>query len=234
MQDQPSALFNGMIAPIAPFAVAGALWYQGESNADDMRQAEQYAALLRLLLSNWREAFERPEMPFVIIQLANFMEPSARPQHTGWSVVREAQRQVAAEDEHAALAVTIDLGETVDIHPLRKKEVAQRVALALEHLLWNPKVTLSPEVISTTTEGKTVVCSLSQPLLSDGALYEFEVAGSDGRYVPAEAEGKESRIVITSPVESPVFIRYAWKNNPLRANVYGKNGLPMSPFQINL
>lgn len=234
LQDQPSALFNGMIAPMTPFAVAGVVWYQGESNADDMRQAKEYASLLRLLLSNWREAFERPQMPFVIIQLANFMEPSARPQHTGWSVVREAQRQVAAEDARAALAVTIDLGETVDIHPLRKKEVAERVALALEHLLRDSQVTLSPEVTATATEGATVVCTLSQPLLREGTLYEFEVAGSDGRYVPAEAKGKGSRIVMTSPVEHPVSVRYAWKNNPLRANVYGKNGLPMSPFQINL
>ena len=234
LQDQPSALFNGMIAPLAPFALAGVLWYQGESNADEMSRAEQYAPLLRLLLSNWREAFERPQMPFVIIQLANFMEPSSEPQHTGWSVVREAQRTVAAEDEHAALTVTIDLGETVDIHPLRKKEVAERAALALEQLVWNPKVTLSPEVISVQKEGRTVVCTLSQPLLRDGALYEFEVAGSDGCYVNAEAEGCGSRILVKSSVESPVSIRYAWKNNPLRANVYGKNGLPMSPFQIDL
>lgn len=141
---------------------------------------------------------------------------------------------VAAEDEHAALTVTIDLGETVDIHPLRKKEVAGRAALALEQLVWNPKVTLSPEVISVQKEGRTVVCTLSQPLLRDGALYEFEVAGSNGCYVNAEAEGCGSRILVKSSVESPVSIRYAWKNNPLRANVYGKNGLPMSPFQIDL
>lgn len=78
------------------------------------------------------------------------------------------------------------------------------------------------------------VCTLSQPLLRDGALYEFEVAGSDGCYVNAEAEGYGSRILVKSSVESPVSVRYAWKNNPLRANVYGKNGLPMSPFQIDL
>ena len=231
LQYQPSTLFNGMISPMAPFAVAGVLWYQGESNADTP-QASDYASLLRLMMANWRQAFQRPQMPFVIIQLANYMEPSAQPQNTGWSMVREAQRLVAKEDKYAELAVTIDRGETVDIHPLRKKDVAQRVALAFERLLWNPRTVLSPEVKETSFVDGQVVCTLSQSLLHDGALYEFEVAGADGRYVNAEAEGRGDRILIKSPIAHPVSIRYAWKNNPIRANVYGKNGLPMSPFQM--
>jgi len=233
LQYQPTTLFNGMISPLAPFAVAGVLWYQGESNADTP-QAREYASLLRLLMANWRQAFERPEMPFVIIQLANFMEPSEQPQNTGWSMVREAQRLVAKEDPRAELAVTIDRGETVDIHPLRKKDVAERVALAFERLLWNPKVLLSPEVEKAVAEGGQVVCTLSQPLQTNGQLYEFEVAGSDGRFVNAEAKGEGSTIIIKSSVANPVSIRYAWKNNPLRANVYGKNGLPMSPFEMKV
>ena len=233
LQYQPTTLFNGMISPLAPFAVAGVLWYQGESNADTP-QAREYASLLRLLMANWRQAFECPEMPFVIIQLANFMEPSEQPQNTGWSMVREAQRLVAKEDARAELAVTIDRGETVDIHPLRKKDVAERVALAFERLLWNPKVLLSPEVEKAVAEGGQVVCTLSQPLQTNGQLYEFEVAGSDGRFVNAEAKGEGSTIIIKSSVANPVSIRYAWKNNPLRANVYGKNGLPMSPFEMKV
>ena len=233
LQYQPSTLFNGMIHPMAPFAVAGVVWYQGESNADTS-QAREYASLLRLMMANWRQTFERPEMPFVIIQLANFMEPSEQPQNTGWSMVREAQRLVAKEDARAELAVTIDRGETVDIHPLRKKDVAERVALAFERLLWNPKVQLSPEVEMAVAEGGQVVCTLSQPLQTNGQLYEFEVAGSDGRYVNAVAEGAGSTIVIKSSVANPSSIRYAWKNNPIRANVYGKNGLPMSPFEMKM
>jgi sialate O-acetylesterase len=233
LQYQPSTLFNGMIHPMAPFAVAGVVWYQGESNADTP-QAREYASLLRLMMANWRQAFERPEMPFVIIQLANFMEPSEQPQNTGWSMVREAQRLVAKEDARAELAVTIDRGETVDIHPLRKKDVAERVALAFERLLWNPKVQLSPEVEKAVAEGGQVVCTLSQPLQTNGQLYEFEVAGSDGHYVNAVAEGTGSTIVIKSSVANPSSIRYAWKNNPIRANVYGKNGLPMSPFEMKV
>ena len=229
LQYQPFTLYNGMIHPLAPFAIAGAVWYQGESNADG-GSASHYAPLLRLMISNWRQAFERPELPFVIIQLANYREPSEQPQNTGWSVVREAQRLVAKEDAHAELVVTIDRGETVDIHPLRKKDVAERVALAFEKQLWNKRVALSPEVIKAVTENGTVVCTLSQPLLKNGPIYEFEVAGPDGNYVNAEAEGRGDRIVIRSPLVNPISIRYAWKNNPIRANVYGQNGLPMSPF----
>ena len=233
LQYQPSTLFNGMISPLAPFAVAGVVWYQGESNADTDTACE-YAPLLRLMMANWRQAFQRPDLPFVIVQLANYREPSSEPQHTGWSVVREAQRAVASEDAYAELAVTIDLGETVDIHPLRKKDVAERVALAFEKLLWNKRVTLSPEVTKIAAENGSVVCTLSQPLSKDGPLYEFEVAGSDGKYVNAEAEGRGDRILIRSPLANPVSIRYAWKNNPIRANVFGRNGLPMSPIELKI
>ncbi|MBO7069015.1 MAG: sialate O-acetylesterase [Bacteroidaceae bacterium] len=233
LQNQPSTLFNGMISPMAPFAVAGVLWYQGESSTGDWAAAN-YADMLRLLMANWRQAFERPDLPFVIIQLANYMEPSEQPQHTGWSVVREAQRIVAKEDAYAELAVTIDRGETVDIHPLRKKDVAERVALAFDRMLWNPRITLSPEIVNAKAENGTVVCTLSEPLQNEGSLYEFEVAGSDGSYVNAVAEGRGKQIVIKSSVVNPISIRYAWKNNPIRANVYGKNGLPMSPFQMKV
>ena len=233
LQNQPSTVYNGMLHPLAPFAIAGVLWYQGESNTDQWA-AGQYANMLRLLMANWRQAFERPKLPFVIIQLANYMEPSAQPQETGWSVVREAQRLVAKKDANAELAVTIDRGETVDIHPLRKKDVAERVALGFERMLWNPRVTLSPEVLKATVENGQVICTLSQPLLKDGTLFEFEVAGNDGRYVNAEAEGKGSQIVVRSPISQPASVRYAWKNNPIRANVYGRNGLPMSPFELKI
>ena len=233
LQYQPSTLFNGMISPLAPYAVAGVVWYQGESNADT-DTAYESAPLLRLMMANWRQAFGRPDLPFVIVQLANYREPSSEPQHTGWSVVREAQRVVASEDAYAELAVTIDRGETVDIHPLRKKDVAERVALAFEKLLWNKRTTLSPEVTKVAVEDGIVVCTLSQPLLKNGPIYEFEVAGPNGKYVNAEAEGRGDRIVIRSPLANPVSIRYAWKNNPIRANVYGRNGLPMSPIELKI
>jgi sialate O-acetylesterase len=110
--------------------------------------------------------------------------------------------------------------------------VAQRIALGFEHILWDKKLLLSPQVVSSTVNGRQIVLTLDQPLRDNGKLYEFEVAGEDGRFQNAEATGDGCQVVITSPVDHPRRVRYAWKNNPLRANVFGKNGLPMSPFQL--
>lgn len=230
-QNLPSVLYNAMYYPLAPYALSGMVWYQGESNTELGLGYEQY---LTELVTGWRQLWKAPELPFVIVQLANFMDPSDRPQDTGWSQVREAQRLVAKKQPNAELACIIDLGETVDIHPLRKREVAQRIALGFEKMLWNKKITLSPEVIKSNAQGGQVVLSLDQPLLNDGVLYEFELAGADRRFVSVEASGKGNQITITSPIENPKYIRYAWKNNPLRANTFGQNGLPMSPFQMEI
>ena len=232
LQNQPSTLFNGMIHPMAPFAVAGVVWYQGESNTG-MRQAEEYAPMLRLLMANWRQAFERPQMPFVIVQLANYMAPSVQPQNTGWSRVREAQRLVATEDPYAELALTIDLGETVDIHPLRKKEVAQRVALNFERLVYGKKVQLAPQVLKAETQDGKVVLTLDQAMQPCAVKY-FELADEKGVFSNVEAVASGSQIVITSPISGPTAVRYAWKDNPLGVNAYGVNGLPLSPFEIRL
>ncbi len=230
-QNLPSVLYNAMHHPLAPYALSGMVWYQGESNTGEGRAYEQ---MLNELITGWRQLWQQPELPFVVVQLANFMEPSDKPQDTGWSQVREAQRLAAKKNVNTELAVLIDLGEAVDIHPLRKREVAQRVALGFERMLWNKKLMLSPEVSSASIEGEQVVLTLDQPLLNEGPLYEFEIAGADGRYVSVAAEGQGNRIVLKSPVAAPKSVRYAWKNNPVRANVYAKNGLPMSPFQISL
>ncbi len=228
-QNLPSVLYNAMHYPLAPYALSGMVWYQGESNTGDGYAYQQY---LTELITGWRQLWQTPDMPFVVVQLANFMEPSGKPQDTGWSQVRESQRLAAKNLPNVELACIIDLGEGVDIHPLRKREVAQRIALGFEHILWNKKVLLSPEVTSSVAEGNQVVLSVDQSLSANGPLYEFEVAGTDGRFVNAEAVAQGDRIVITSPIAQPSKVRYAWKNNPIRANVYGKNGLPMSPFQL--
>ena len=241
LQNQPSTLFNGMISPLAPFAVAGVVWYQGESNTG-MRQAGEYAKMLRLLMANWREAFERPQMPFVIVQLANYMAPVMEPQNTGWSVVREAQRIVAKEDAHAELALAIDLGETVDIHPLRKKEVAQRIALDFERLVYGKKVVLAPEVTKAEIRGAgseiqgakcEVVLTLDQPMRA-GTLKYFELADAQGKFRNVEATASGSQIIIASPMDTPTALRYAWKDNPLGVNTYSLGGLPLSPFEMKL
>ena len=231
VQNLPSVLYNAMLCPLAPYPLSGVVWYQGESNTGDGAIYEQ---MLTQLITGWRQLWQAPEMPFVVVQLANFMEPSDRPQESGWSHVREAQRLAAKHVPQTALAVTIDLGETVDIHPLRKREVAERVALAFDHLKWHPRTILSPEVTSATADGAVVTLTLDQALAQEGEFYEFEVAGDDGRFVNAQASGSGHSIRLTSGVSQPCRIRYAWKNNPIKANVYGENGLPMSPFQMEI
>ena len=230
IQNLPTVLYNAMLAPLAPYALQGVVWYQGESNSGG--DARYYETWLTQLVTGWRELWQQQSMPFVVVQLANFMEPSEKPQDTGWTTVREAQRQVANKLPDTELACIIDLGEGVDIHPLRKREVAQRVALGFERMLWNKKLVLAPQVKGASCSGRQVTLTLDQPLRADGALYEFEVAGADGRYVNAAATGKGNIITVDSPIDQPMTLRYAWKNNPTRANVFGKNDLPMAPCQV--
>lgn len=231
-QNLPSVLYNAMHYPLAPYALSGMVWYQGESNTGDGYRYEQY---LTHLITGWRQLWQEPDMPFVVVQLANFMDPSDSPQDTGWSQVRESQRLAAKKLPNAELACIIDLGETVDIHPLRKQEVAQRIARCFDHIIWNKKVTLSPQVTEAKVDGSSVLLTLDQPLLTDGELFEFELAGADGRFVNAQATGQGNRITVRAKgISSPKLLRYAWKNNPLRANVFGKNNLPMSPLQMEV
>ena len=148
----------------------------------------------------------------------------------GHSFVRKA-------DPYAELAVINDLGETVDIHPLRKKEVAERVGFCFDRLVFNDKkVSLAPEIISSEVQDGKVVLTIDQTVLA-GTLYEFEIAGEDGKFVNAEATADGNRITILSPLASdlsPQKVRYAWKDNPLKANVRSLSGLPMSSFELVL
>lgn len=229
-QNLPSVLYNAMHYPLAPYALSGMVWYQGESNTGDGYAYEQY---LNELITGWRQLWNAPELPFVVVQLANFMDPVDRPQDSGWSRVREAQRLAAQKQPNAELACIIDLGETVDIHPLRKWEVAQRIALNFERLAYGKKVQLMPKVTAIDVQEGRVVLTLDQPL-REGPLKYFELAGEGGAFQNVEASAKGNQIVITSPMPRPATVRYAWKDNPLNVDAYGLNGLPLSPFQLNV
>lgn len=231
LQNLPSVLYNAMLYPLAPYSLSGVVWYQGESNTGD---GYGYQKMLSQLMSGWRQLWQMPDLPFVVVQLANYMAASDKPQDSGWSQVREAQRLAVKETDNAALAVAIDLGEAVDIHPLRKWELAQRVAMGFDKLLWNKTLMLYPEVVDVNVSGSDVVLQLDQPLRENGKLYEFETAGSDGRFANAEAIAEGDKIIIKSAVATPTKVRYAWKNNPARVNAYSKAGLPMSPFEMNI
>ena len=245
LQNLPTTLYNAVLHPLAPYALNGVVWYQGESNTGN---PAPYADYLKKLMGCWRDRWQDQQMPFVIVQLANYdgrqqtgmprpITYQAEPVNSGWAQLREAQRTAAKADPYAELAVINDLGETVDIHPLRKKEVAERVGFCFDRLVFNDKkVSLAPEIISSEVQDGKVVLTIDQPVLA-GTLYEFEIAGEDGKFVNAEATADGNRITILSPLASdlsPQKVRYAWKDNPLKANVRSLNGLPMSSFELVL
>ena len=230
VQNLPSVLYNAMLYPLAPYPLSGVVWYQGESNTG---HPSEYAPLLRKLTANWRQVFGQPQLPFAIVQLANFMRPSDGPQDSQWARLRDAQREVACEDERADLVVAIDLGEANDIHPLQKKDVAERAGMVFDRLVYGKKVTLSPKTVKTgvSADGRVTV-TFDQPL-AGGPVYEFELAGADGRFVNADADANGNMVVVRcSGVTNPVQVRYAWKDNPAKANCYGRNGLPATPFSV--
>jgi sialate O-acetylesterase len=244
LQNLPTTLYNAVLYPLAPYAINGIVWYQGESNTGN---PAPYADYLKKLIGCWRDRWQDQQMPFVIVQLANYdgrqqtgfprpITPQTEPVNSGWAQLREAQRTVAKADTRAELAVINDLGETVDIHPLRKKEVAERIALCFDKLIYNNKVKLSPEVVSTEVKDNKIILTLDQPI-QPGKIETIEVAGADGKYVNATATADGNRISILSPLTSPpspLSIRYAWKDDPKQANVRSLSGLPMSSFEITI
>ena len=246
LQNLPTTLYNAVLYPLAPYAINGIVWYQGESNTGN---PAPYADYLKKLMGAWRDRWQDQQMPFVIVQLANYdgrqqtgfpspIKPQITPANSNWAQLREAQRIVAKEDAYAELAVINDLGETVDIHPLRKKEVAERISLCFDRLIYNNKVKLSPKVIaSEVIEGK-IRLTIDQPV-QEGEVYEFEVAAADGdkvfQNVTASAQGNKITLNLPEsfhPMSTVFAVRYAWKDNPIKANVRSLNGLPMSSFEL--
>ncbi len=248
LQNIPTTLFNAVLYPLAPYALSGVVWYQGESNTGN---PTPYADYLKKLMGCWRDCWQDQQMPFVIVQLANYdgrqqtafprpITTQTEPVNSGWAQLREAQRLAVKADTRSELAVINDLGETVDIHPLRKKEVAERIGLCFDRLVYNNKVNLSPEVVVSEVKDGKIVITLDQSVEA-GEIFSFEVAAYDGDHVfqnvKAQAEG--NRITLTLPEDfhplSKVYaVRYAWKDNPIMANVRSQTGLPMSSFEITI
>ena len=241
LQNQPTTLYNAVVHPLAPYSLSGIVWYQGESNTGN---PAPYADYLKKMMGCWRNLWQQPELPFCIVQLANhdgrqqtgFPQPIVYPENpinSNWAQLREAQRMVAKEDPFAELAVINDLGETVDIHPLRKKEVSERISLCFDRLIYNNKVILSPEVVSTTFTGNNIQLTLNQQI-KEGELYTFEVADEGNKFHNVTAIGKGNVITLVNPAFTPIAIRYAWKDDPKAANVRSLSGLPMSSFELKL
>ncbi len=228
----PSVLFNGMIAPVAPLAIRGAIWYQGETNAG---RGYQYRELLPAMIADWRRHFGQGDFPFYIVSLANFQERKTEPGDDYWAELREAQAMTAARAKHAGLALAIDIGDAADVHPKDKRTVGERLAANALALEFGMKVPYSgPTFRSMKVAGRELRLSFDHTdggLVAKGPLGEFSVAGSDHRWRWATARISGLEIIVSSPqVEQPVAVRYAWQSNPM-ATLYNGAGFPAVPFR---
>ncbi len=239
MSTQPITLYNAMIHPLIPYTIKGAAWYQGESNGG---RPGDYRQLLTALINDWRGRWQQGDFPFLIVQLANYMEIVKEPGESGWANLREAQQQVTKDLPNVGLAVTIDIGETYDVHPLKKKEVGERLSLAARKLAYNDKKLLysGPELVSYVKRGNAIELTFQQVgsglvAMGDKPLEQFAIAGADHKFVWASAKiiGKNKILVASEQVAEPEAVRYAWANNPKGCNLYNKEGLPASPFRTD-
>ncbi|MDR3188674.1 MAG: beta galactosidase jelly roll domain-containing protein [Prevotellaceae bacterium] len=234
-QYKPVGLYNAMVAPLKNHAVKGVLWYQGESNTG---RVDEYYDLMSALIGDWRRIWGQ-ELPFFIVQLPNFMEPALLQQNSGWAGLRDVQRRLSQELPRTALAVTIDLGEWNDIHPLNKKDVGKRLALQAQKLVYGKNiVSEGPAYASCERQGSKIVLSFKEntgDLAAVDELRGFAVAGADGVFRLAKAAISGRKVTVWhDEVAEPVAVRYAWANNPEGANLRNKSGLPASPFELRI
>jgi sialate O-acetylesterase len=224
----PGMLYNGMIAPLTPFPIRGVIWYQGESNSV-LDRAALYGRVFRTLIEDWRRQWGVGDFPFLYVQIANFKSSPAE----DWATIREQQLKTL-ELRNTGMAVTIDIGNPDNVHPADKVDVGLRLARAARVLTYGESIEDSgPMFRQVTPEGPALrVCfDHAQGLTAKGgAVTGFEVAGADGKFVPATASIEGTSVVATSPdVAEPRFVRYGWANSP-ECNLFNGESLPASPF----
>ena len=235
LQNQPTALYNAMVAPVTNYAIKGVLWYQGESNISN---AQQYDKLLPALIYDWRSKWANDNLPFLSVQLPNFQDVAYLPSESNWAVLREAQRK-SLSIPHTGMAVAIDLGEWNDIHPGNKKDVGIRLALAARRIAYNERdlVYSGPLLQTARTEGNRVNLFFNNTgsglVTNNGeAPNWFSIAGADKVFVWAQTRLEGDKVVVWhDAITSPRYVRYAWADNPLDCNLYNREGLPASPFE---
>ncbi|MCF7848835.1 MAG: sialate O-acetylesterase [Kiritimatiellales bacterium] len=245
-QQYTANLYNAMIHPLVPYAIRGAIWYQGESNTGSFGQAMLYRDLLESLATSWSKAwgnkslFGTKNFPFYSVQLPNFKAPQTQPsEDTTWAFIRESFMDVHQDVPNAGMAITIDVGMADNIHPTNKQAVGYRLAqqaLARTYKMGN--VAGGPVYKSMKKDGSTIVVKFedigSGLVAKDGALKTFAIAGEDKQFVWADAviEG-DTVVVSSSKVAEPVSVRYAWADNPVGCNLFNKEGFPASPFRTD-
>lgn len=230
-----TVLYNGGIAPLIPFGIKGAIWYQGENNAG---KAYQYRTLFPMLIEDWRVRWGQGYFPFLFVQLANYRDKQAEPVDNDWAELREAQ-SLTLKYPNTGMAVTIDIGEANDIHPKNKLEVGKRLFLLAQSLAYGENIVCSgPVYQSMKNEASKIRISFTSigsglNTINNQALKGFAIAGEDKKFYWADAVIDGNSIIVSSiKVPNPVAVRYAWAANP-DGNLYNKEGLPASPFRTD-
>jgi len=231
---QPTGCFNAMIAPLLNYTIKGAIWYQGESNCD---RSDGYDKMFASMITDWRMKWNEGDFPFLFVQLPNYGPAASKPGPSGWANVRNAQLKTLSVP-NTGMAVTYDIGEWNDIHPLDKGDVGKRLALAAEKVAYgdNHVVYSGPIYKAMKVEGNKILLAFTDVgtglVARRGPLKQFEIAGSDGIFVWAKARIKGDNVIVWSEeVPDPAEVRYAWADNPAGANLYNREGLPASPFE---
>ncbi len=234
--NSPYMLYDNMISPLIPYALRGAIWYQGESNAGN---AGQYRGMLTNMIRDWRHCWGQGDFTFLQVQLANYMQASSYQEGSSWARLREAQLQTLSEP-NTGMAVIIDIGEAADIHPKNKKDVGHRLAQwALVKTYGRPGVASGPIYAGMTIEGSKIRLrfdNVGTGLVAQGGktLSHFFIAGLDRRFVEAKAVIDGATVVVeSSEVKEPAAVRYAWADNPEGCNFRNADGFPASPFRTD-
>jgi sialate O-acetylesterase len=234
-QNAPSSLYNAMIAPLIPYAIRGAIWYQGEANAG---KAYEYQTLFPVMIRDWRNHWKQGDFPFLCVQLAPFMKIEDKPSESAWAELREAQYIATKKLPKVGMAVITDVGEENDIHPKKKEPAGARLALLARRIAYGQEiVAMGPVYKKMRTEGNRVVLTFDHVgagLECRGPrLTGFTVAGPDHKFHPAEAEIHGDTVVVSCPaVEKPEAVRFGWANYPV-VNLWNKDGLPATPFRTD-
>jgi sialate O-acetylesterase len=225
----PAALFNGMVAPVTPYTIKGVIWYQGESNSR-LTFAPLYAKLFPALIADWRAQWHQGDFPFLYVQVSNFKSDETE----NWAIIREAQRR-SLSVANTAMIVTADIGNPDNVHPADKQTVGARLALAARALAYGENVEYAgPLFRQVTPEAGSLRVWFdhtgSALYTKGGGLPGFEIAGEDGRFVPATARIEGKTLVVSNPnVAEPKNVRYGWTNSPV-IDLFSSDGLPASPF----
>jgi sialate O-acetylesterase len=235
-QNQPAALYNAMLAPAINYTIKGFVWYQGETNTG---RAEEYAKLQPALIADWRNKWQQGPLPFLYVQLPGFMDYNYLPSESQWAALRESQLK-SLSTTNTGMVVAIDLGEWNDIHPDNKKTVGERLAIAAQKIAYDENIVYSgPTYQSSKIEGNKIILSfdhIGSGLITNDAeeLSEFAIAGADKKFVWATAKIEGEKIVVwNADIKDPMYVRYAWADNPVNPNLYNKEGLPASPFRTD-